>query len=43
MTVFVAELFDDSIEDNIIITILASFHEIMMIGVLLHEPSKVCP
>ena len=42
MIVFVEQLFDDSSEDNIIITILARFHKIMMIGVLLHEPIKWC-
>ena len=41
MIVFVEQIFDDSYEDNII-TILARFYEIMMIGVL-HEPIQVYP
>ena len=43
MIVFVEQLFDDSSEDNITIKILARFHKIKMIGVLLHEPIKTCP
>ena len=42
MIVFVEQLFDDSSEDNIIITVLARFREIMTIEVL-HESIKVCP
>ena len=35
MIVFAEQLFDDSSEDNIIITILERFHNIMMIGVFI--------